>query len=172
LATGLTAGSIQATSATLGALQLSDLNLATGLTAGSIVATNSNITSVTASNLIVGSKLDFGFSKQFSGSFTAANNVTSASSITGLSFPNASVVSFSIQFVASVTRSVGGTLYEHFMLDGIQTNSGWVLYVSSEGDVSGVTLSVNSSGQITYTSSNQANYSSSAFRYAVNQLNM
>ena len=177
LATGLTAGSIQATSlnatsATLGALQLSALNLATGLTAGSVQATSLNATSVTASNLIIGNNINFGMSKQFSGSFTAANNVTSASSVTGLSFPNASVVSFSIQCVVSVTRSVGGTLFEHFLLDGIQTNSGWVLYISSEGDVSGFTLSINSSGQIQYVSTNQANYSSSSIRFAVNQINM
>ena len=176
-ASSLTSGSAKMTnanitSATLGALQLSALNLATGLTAGSIQATNSNITNVTTSNLAVGSTLDFSISKQFSGLFTAANNVTSPSSVTGLSFPNASVVSFSIQFVASVTRSVGGTLYEHFIIDGIQTNAGWNLYISSEGDVTGVTLSIDSNGQIQYTSTNQTNYSSSAFRYAVNQLSM
>jgi hypothetical protein len=146
--------------------------LATGLTAGSAQITNANVTNMTTSNLMVGNNLNFGVSKQFSGSFTAANNVITASNVTGLSFPNASVVSFSMQFVSSVTRSVGGTLFEHFVVEGIQTNSGWVLYISSDGDSTGAALSIDANGQIQYTSTNQANYTSSAFRYAVNQINM
>ena len=155
--TSLNATSLNATSATLGSLQLDALNLSTGLTSG---------------NLNVNGNITLNMSKQFSGSFTAANNVTTPSNVTGLSFPNANVVSFSIQCVVSVARSVGGTLFEHFFLDGIQTNGGWSLYMSSEGDVTGISLSINSDGQIQYVSSNQANYSSSAFRFAVNQINM
>jgi len=77
-----------------------------------------------------------------------------------------------LQFVATINRSAGGTLFEHFVIDGMQTNAGWVLYISSDGDTSGVTLSITAAGQVQYVSSNQANYTSSVFRYTVNQLNI
>ena len=123
----------------------------------------------TAGNLVVAS-LGTGISSYYSGSFVASNNVSSAVNVTNLVFVNLSVRSFVAQISVSILRSSGGDLYELFTLEGHQSSSGWTLYKSSLGDISGVVFTITSLGQIQYTSSNVSNWSSSTFRYSVEQI--
>ncbi len=114
--------------------------------------------------------LNLGVSNIFSGSFSASNNVSSASNVTGLSFDNSQTTSFQCQITVIITRTIGSDLSETFTLEGQQNSSGWGLYTSSLGDITGVNFSITNLGQIQYTSSNITNFSSSIFRYNVNQI--
>lgn len=80
-------------------------------------------------------------------SFTAAASQTNAS-VTGLAFANASVRGFE----ALVTVTTASSLYETFKLVGIQRSSDWLMAVTSAGDTSGYTFSINTSGQVLYSS--------------------
>jgi hypothetical protein len=114
--------------------------------------------------------LNLGVSNIFSGSFSASNNVSSASNVTGLSFDNSQTTSFQCQITVIITRTIGNNLSETFTLEGQQNSSGWGLYTSSLGDITGINFSITSLGQIQYTSSDITNFSSSIFRYTVNQI--
>ena len=93
-------------------------------------------------------------------SFVAANNVSSASNITGFVFSNAVVRAFDA--VVSVTIIDGGSnKYAYYNLKGIQKGSNWVLNSSYVGDATGFTFSITNSGQIQYTSTDVAGYDSS-----------
>ena len=59
--------------------------------------------------------------------------------------------------------------YEAFTLNGAYSSSGWVLNSSTRGDISGITITITSGGQIQYTSTNVAGWTSSVFRFSVNQ---
>lgn len=83
-------------------------------------------------------------------SFSLANNQTTFSNVTGLSFGNTVVRGFS----ALVTVEIDATsdLFEQFTLNGIQKSSGWNMAVESVGDNSGIVFSITSTGQVQYTS--------------------
>lgn len=100
-----------------------------------------------------------------SGSFDAANNQSAATDVTGLSLANADFRAAKI--IISVYIDATTDLHEIFTLDLIQTGSGWDYSQTSVGDESNVDFSVNSSGQIQYTSGNETGYSSSVFNYQV-----
>lgn len=158
--------------------------LATSVSSGSVYATtvtstgihgsNSTISNIAAtavsSGSVVTSSVNLGSSGMFSGSFVAANNQGAAANVTGFLFNNGTVRSFTSYATASVVRSAGGSLYESFTIEGIQTDNGWSLYVSRVGDNSGVAFSITSGGQIRYTSSDQANWTSTTIKFHAIQL--
>lgn len=80
-------------------------------------------------------------------SFSAAASQTN-STLTGLAFANGSVRAFEAQL--SVTTA--SSLYENFVLRGIQRAADWQLSYTSMGDSSGYTFSINTSGQVLYSS--------------------
>lgn len=80
-------------------------------------------------------------------SFSAAASQTNQP-VTGFAFANASVRSFS----ALVSVSTSATLYAQFNVYGIQKGASWELSQDSLGDSTGYTFSINSSGQVLYTS--------------------
>ena len=126
--------------------------------------------SATTAGNIIANSINLGVSNMFSGSFTPSNNVSVASNVTGLSFNNSDIRSFIVNLTVSITRTVGGNLYESFTLEGNQIGSSWELLVSSIGDVSGFNFTITSLGQIQYTSTNITNYSNSIIRYHVNEI--
>ena len=138
----------------------------TNLTAANFAVTNTSLTNFTAGN-VVANNVNVGINSMYGGSFNAANNVSSASDVTGFSFNSASVVSFTANVSVIVTGST--VSYETFTLNGAYSSSGWILNSSSRGDVSGVAFSITSGGQIRYTSTNVAGWTSSVFRFSVNQ---
>jgi hypothetical protein len=134
------------------------------VTVGTLVCNNSSFGNLSAQ--AVGTRMG----NIFSNAFNAANNVSSASNVIGFSFSNASIRSFSANVTVSVLKSSGGNLYETFTLEGHQTDSGWTLLPSSFGDVSGITFSITSSGQVQYTSINHSNWTSTVIRFMVSQM--
>ncbi len=158
-----------ATSNTIGSLFTTGGNIGIGTTApsakldvaGSMLATNITVTNLTIGNLTVG------LNSQFSGSFTASNNVAVAADVTGFLIP-AGITSFESSL--SVTLVSGTTSYESFTFSGVKTTSSWDLFVSQKGTSTGVHFDMNSSGQLQYTSTNVAGFVSSTFRYTVSQI--
>jgi hypothetical protein len=96
-------------------------------------------------------------------SFSIANNQASVANITGLLFPNSSVRSFTAKL--SVLINATTSLYETFELEGIQTASNWSMSIASQGDNSGITLSITSSGQVQYQSSNYSGFVSGIIKF-------
>ena len=142
-------------------------------TASNLISTSGTIpvstfTNITKSNLVT-SSVNLGISSMFSGSFSASNNISSAANVTGLAFANASIRSFTATVNVSIVVSSGTSLYAVYNLTGTQNASGWSLYIETFGDTTGITFSITSSGQVQYTSTNVSNFSSSTFRYSVNQ---
>jgi len=142
-------------------------------TASNLISTSGTIpvstfTNITKSNLVT-NNVNLGISSMFSGSFSASNNVSSAANVTGLTFANASIRSFTATVTVSVVVSSGTSLYSVYNLTGTQNASGWSLYIDTFGDSTGITFSITSSGQVQYISTNISNFSSSTFRYSANQ---
>lgn len=113
--------------------------------------------------------VNLGISSMFSGSFIAANNVSSATNVTGLSFPTADIRYFEAKVVITITKTDTTTLDEIISLRGNNTDSGWQLFIENIGDTSGVTFTITSTGQVRYTSTNVTSFSSSIFRFSAQQ---
>jgi hypothetical protein len=113
--------------------------------------------------------VNLGISSMFSGSFIAANNISSSTNITGLSFTTADIRYFEAKVVITITKTDTTTLDEIISLRGNNTDAGWQLFTENIGETSGVTFTITSGGQVQYTSTNIANFSSSIFRYSAQQ---
>jgi hypothetical protein len=134
---------------------------------GNIISQGVSYGDTSFGNLIAES-LSLGVSKTISGTFNASNNVSSPSNITGLLFDSNNIRSFQGSISITIVRSSGGNLYENISIEGNYTETnGWSLFTSSIGDITGVTLSITSIGQLRYTSTNQANWTSTTLRYVL-----
>jgi hypothetical protein len=98
-------------------------------------------------------------------SFSAANNISSAANVTGLTFDSAVARSFNAYVSVSIVKSNGSNLYANFELKGIQKVGSWVINSSYVGDFTGIVFSIDSNGQVQYTSTNQLFYTSSTLKY-------
>jgi hypothetical protein len=165
LAGTVSASNINTGNATIGTLTISNFN-----------PTTVNTTSFTTANFVVGNmttgtlvtnNVNVGVGSMFGGSFNAANNVSSASNVTGFSFNSSNVASFTAN--VSVVINATANLYESFTLNGAYSSSGWVMTSTGRGDVSGVAFTITSGGQVQYTSTNVSGWSSSTFRFTINQ---
>lgn len=92
-------------------------------------------------------------------SFTAADNQSSAADVTGFVFANA--VTRSFDAIVSVVR---GATYSQYKIQGIQKAASWELNQSYVGDITGITFSITSSGQVQYTSTSTGNSATVKFR--------
>lgn len=92
-------------------------------------------------------------------SFTAANNQSSAANVTGLAFANATVRSADI--LLSIVRN---TTYAQYKINVIQGASSWYIDQSYLGDVTGLTFTITSAGQVQYTSTNTGSTAAIRFR--------
>jgi microcystin-dependent protein len=148
-----------------GGLSLSNTNDTTSFTQGGALTVAGGVS--IAKGLSLGSTISLGgVTTQFGGSFVASNNVISLTDVTGLLFSTANIRSFSLVISISIIRSAGGNLFTQYFIDGIQTDSGWLLDDYFIGDTSGVIFSITSLGQIQYLSSNLTNWTSSTFKYS------
>lgn len=159
---------------TSGALQvLGGMSITKSLYVGESLITGSLVYGTISYGNLYANNLNIGTSKTVSGSFSASNNVSSPSSITDLSFNSNNIRSFTGNMSIAVVRSSGGNLYENITIDGHYTESeGWTIYTSSVGDITGVSLSITSMGQLRYTSTNIANWTSTTFRYVITFISM
>jgi len=96
-------------------------------------------------------------------SFSAANNQVAAANVTGFLFANASIRSF--EALASVTIVATSNLYESFKLYGIQKGAAWEMSQTAVGDTSGVVFTITTGGQIQYTSTNIAGFTSDTIKF-------
>jgi hypothetical protein len=141
-----------------------DLNVTGNSTLANYYFTNGTIANIVTNNV------NYGIANTYSGSFIASNNTITPSNVTGLSFTNGGIRSFSAKITVSILRSAGGNLFSTYTLDGTQTDSSWVLFTSYDGDLTGVDFSITSLGVVQYTSTNITNFTSSTFRYSVTQI--
>jgi Tfp pilus assembly protein PilX len=96
-------------------------------------------------------------------SFSAANNQSTVANVTGLLFPNATVRSFEAHVAVLIDATAD--LYEKFRLEGIQKGASWDMFIVALGDNSGVVFSINTSGQIQYTSANSTGFVSNTMKF-------
>jgi hypothetical protein len=83
--------------------------------------------------------------------------------VLGFSFNNAIVRSF--EAIASVSINATASLYEEFTIKGIQKGSNWFISISSIGDNCGVYFTINSSGQVLYTSPTYSGFVSGVIKF-------
>jgi len=95
-------------------------------------------------------------------SFSAVNNQVSAANVTGLLY-SAGCFETNILVVLVATTN----LNEFFKVAGVKKgdNTYDMAIISQAGDTSGVTFSINSSGQVQYTSANSAGFVSLTFKW-------
>ena len=167
-------GGFRSTTATIPNIFSTNITAATLNVSGGITSANARITSLTTSNLVsnnlISNNVNLGISSLFSGSFSASNNTAIPANVTGFAFVNADTRYFQSTITVTIIRSVGGNLYQNFTIDGVQTDSGWGIYVSKLGDDTGFDFTITSNGQVQYTSTNLSNFTSSTIRYSVTQI--
>lgn len=96
-------------------------------------------------------------------SFSAANNTAVAANVTSLAFANATVRAF--EALVSVYVNATSSLYETFMLYGIQKGSSWEMSQTSVGDVSGFVFTITTAGQVQYVNSNYTGFSAATLKF-------
>ena len=99
----------------------------------------------------------------FEKSFSLVNSQSPAANITDFVFANGVVRSF--EAFVSVAITATSNLYETFEVRGIQKDSDWFISISSEGDNSGVILSITSAGQMQYITPNYAGFVSGTLKF-------
>ena len=131
---------------------------------GELIANNLNIQKLSIQNL------NYGVANLYSGSFIASNNVGVPSDITGFLFDYTQTNSFTSTVAVKIIRSVGGDLCSMYTIEGNYSSNGWNIYPTVLGDNTGITFNITSNGQIQYTSTNIANWTSTTIRFSVTQL--
>jgi len=96
-------------------------------------------------------------------SFSLANNQASPADVTGLAFANGVVRSFEV--LASVEIDATAAKYEVYKMLGVQKGASWDMSVESTGDDAGVLFTITNSGQVQYTSSNNAGFVSAVIKF-------
>lgn len=102
--------------------------------------------------------------------FNAADGQVAPANVTGLSFAAGTVRAF--KALVSVTIDATADLFEVFELIGIQKGASYDMAINSVGDDSGVVFSINSAGQVQYTSVAKAGFATNkvAFRAQVTNI--
>lgn len=96
-------------------------------------------------------------------SFALSNNISTPTTITGLAFSSSTVRSF--RLLISVFIDATADLAQVFDIIGINTGTDWKLSITSAGDDSGITLSIDSSGQFKYTSTSVTGHTSGTLKF-------
>jgi hypothetical protein len=168
--TGLSSANIYASLGTITSLvatasTITNLNVPGTLTVVNITSTNLLETNITSSSILVNNNLNIaGIASFYAGSFSANNNVTSSTSVTGLLFPTSTIRSFVATLTINLNKA-GGNLNSMVTIEGIQRDSGWVIFDSTLGESSGLVFTIDSTGQILYTSLNYAGWVSTTIRF-------
>jgi hypothetical protein len=154
---------------TSGSVVMSNASIG-NLTVGNYLSVNSTFSNLNAGNV------NLGMTSSYSASFIAANNIASPTAVTGLIFLNTQIRYFEVTMTVNISYNSGVNNYNGiFKLNGNYTDSGWTLYTAVSGDTgatSAIAFTLNSSGQILYTSTNVANWTSTAFRFKVDQYSL
>jgi cytoskeletal protein CcmA (bactofilin family) len=106
--------------------------------------------------------------------YNTANAQAVAANITGFLFSNSVVRAFDAVVSVTVLTDNNTHKYAYYNLKGVQKSGNWVVNSSYVGDATGYTFSITNAGQIQYTSTNIANYTSSyvSFRALTTSIQM
>ena len=165
----ITGDSIMNGNVTAGALYITGSSvLYGGVTTGSIYATGDTILQyVTAGNMMINGRdvtpSAGDICKELT--FYAANNQSIPQDVTDFVFDNSNVRSFDAMVSVYINVNVGSNLYANFNLKGIQKNGYWSLNSTFIGDPTGITFSINTTGQIQYTSTNISDFNSDIMKF-------
>lgn len=97
------------------------------------------------------------------GSFSAANNQTTAANVTNLDV--SSYKGARVELTVEIDATAD--LFEKFQLDIMNKSTDFDMVVESLGDTSNITFTITSAGQVQYTSGNEAGFVSSTFTWAI-----
>jgi hypothetical protein len=89
--------------------------------------------------------------------FSASNNVSSPTNVSGFSFDNL-IVRYFVAMVSIEITTGTGTLCAGYELKGIKLFSSWQMNTTSIGENTGINFTIDSSGQVKYTSTNILNW--------------
>ena len=99
-------------------------------------------------------------------SATIGNGQISAANIDTFAFDSAVARAFdAVVSVTITTSTTTGNKYAYYNLKGIQKVNTWVLNSSFVGDVTGLTFSISSAGQIQYTSTSVGNFTDGTVKF-------
>jgi hypothetical protein len=165
---------------TAGALNVTGDSVLTGnVTAGSLFVTGATLlTGVSTNTLFVASEVQFNGAIYINGVdttpspgdisreqlFVLQNDVSTPTSITSFAFSGNVVRAFEAQVTVNIVTS-GTDKFAFYTLKGLQKDGTWVLSSSFIGDLTGITFSITSGGQVQYTSTNIPDYTSSHLTY-------
>ena len=149
-----------------GTLVLNSTVNSTGLTSGTLV--NYGGASI-KKDLYVGGDVYVGGHKvnvnlDVEQTFSAGNGIFTPQSITNFIFNNA-VVRYFTAMVSVCKTDIFGTYSTGYDIKGIQANSGWVLSSTDLGDNTGINFSIDSFGQMMYTSNSVGNWISTIIKF-------
>ena len=129
-----------------------------------------NVTSDATLNNVAVNNLNLGTSNLYSSSFLASNNQSIPENITGLVFDNNTTMYFDATLTVIILTSLPSTIQQVFKFQCNYNGNGWDLFINTLfGDNSGIEFNITVDGQIQYTSTDIANFSSSTFRYAIQE---
>ena len=104
-------------------------------------------------------------------SFAASNNVTNAT-LGSLQFPSTAVRYFHT-YINCYVNSTTSSLFTTFNINGLQRTSGnWKLNIDYIGDNTGITFSIDSTGQLYYSSPNFTGWVGTTMNYRANTLTL
>jgi hypothetical protein len=170
LSGGATLGSLYVSAGSiLNSTTISNLNV-TNVVSNSITSSNLNVTGpsvltgVSASSLVVnGVNITPSANDFLERTFAAANNVSVFTDITGFVF---SATTRSFEALCAVSIIATTERYTHFTIKGVNKNGTWVINTQFIGDNnSGITFTINASGQVQYKSTNVAGFVSDTMKF-------
>jgi hypothetical protein len=163
-----TSGSINVTGSsflqgavTTGSLFVSGGSVLSSATISNLLVGSSEMSSLTINGVDVTPNASDISSDQL---FILQNNVSTPTRITNFAFDSSTVRAFIAQITISITTS-GTDKFAYYTLKGLQKDGAWVLSSTFIGDITGITFSVTSAGQVQYTSSNVDSYISSKMTF-------
>jgi hypothetical protein len=95
--------------------------------------------------------------------FTAANNQTSFTNISGLIFDNLSCWGFDCYLTAKLVATTN--MYVNFHIRGVNKNNSWEIVKTYVGDDTGIEFDITNYGQIQYTSQDYSGFTSLTFKF-------
>ena len=153
--------------------------LESSVTAGSLFVSGASLmTGITTNTLYVNSQVQFNGTVIINGVdttpspgdisreqlFVLQNDMSTPTNITDLVFDGIVVRAFEAQVTVNIITS-GTDKFAFYTLRGLQKDGTWVLSSSFIGDLTGVTFSITSGGQVQYTSTNVPDYTNSFLTY-------
>jgi hypothetical protein len=138
------------------------------LVLGNTTLANTLISNISTGNIYTNLLNVNNISYTFAGSCSANNNISTSTDLLGLILPTTTTRSFTVIISLSTLVSVGSNYYTQYTVEGIQTDSGWIIDDYFIGDIPNIFFTITNTGQLQYTSNNVINWVSTTLRYRAN----